>query len=437
MNSDGHATILAPTADGRVFGYNPDGSAADGWPFDSGEDAPASVNVGNLGGPYPYTAVVIAGARMHFLNYRGRQVPGSYVWNNSSFHRGCAIGDHDHDGINEVVFRAGGLLLATEMTSSYTDLYRWLGATQSSTPSLGDLDLDGNLEVVITTPGTVLVIDDDGSDVPGWPQTFDDGVTLSDPAIGHILGDFDREVAVCSNNWKAALFWSDGVMASGFPVETDGWYIYGNPVLGRVVGSDDIVFGARGGKGWSFSNIGLLNEGWPKPFQNHCELTPALGDIDQDGRNEIAFLTRDQLVVVDVGSPPSSPYNIWAMTGHDARRTGCADCPEDLLTPVPDDPETVTRISFAAPNPNPVSSSATFSFALPVQAVIELAVYDLRGRRVAVIEREELIPGRHQITWNGRDGQGRDLASGNYVAALRVRGPGVNEQLSRKVTILR
>jgi hypothetical protein len=133
MNGDGTPTILAPSADGRVFGYNPDGSTTPGWPFDSGEDAYASVNVGHLGPPYPYVAVVIAGSKMHFLNYQGRQVPGSSVWNNDSFARGCAIGDHDNDGINEVVFRAGSLLLGAEMLMTYTDLYFPLGATGETT----------------------------------------------------------------------------------------------------------------------------------------------------------------------------------------------------------------------------------------------------------------------------------------------------------------
>lgn len=38
------------------------------------------------------------------------------------------------------------------------------------------------------------------------------------------------------------------------------------------------------------------------------------------------------------------------------------------------------------------------------------------------------------ITWSGQDDRGLPLASGNYVAKLRVRGPGLNQQLIRKVT---
>ena len=436
LNGDGRPAILVPTNNGEVFGYGPDGAVLPGWPFDTGESAPASVNAGNLGPPYPYVAVVIAGTKMFYLNQRATQVPGSHAWTIAEgFHPGCAIGDHDGDGINEVVFRAGQLVLGTEMTSSSVDLYRGIGHVESGMPSLGDLDLDGDVEVVVTTDsGLIYVLDDDGSDLPGWPQVFDMGIPLSSAAIAHIRGDLVPEIAVCSANGLAGLFDAGGGLESGFPVEASSGSNGDNPVLGRVVGSDDVIFGTSGGYGWSFDNFGALNDGWPKPLGDDCEWSPAIGDIDLDSRNEIVFLTRDQLVVVDVGSAPSEPINIWGMAGHDAKRTGCSDCPEDLVTSVPGDPGAVTRVSFAAPAPNPVSGRATFSYTVPVQAVVELSVYDLRGRRVALVHREEVAPGRHMITWSGQDDRGLPLASGNYVAKLRVRGPGLNQQLIRKVT---
>jgi len=437
MNGDGTPIILAPSADGRVFGYRPDGSTAHGWPFDSGEDASASVNIGHLGPPYRYVAVVIAGSKMHFLTYQGLQVPGSFVWNNDSFVRGCAIGDHDNDGTNEVIFRAGSLVLGTEMLMNYTDLYRSLDEEGDTTPALADLDLDGNLEIVVTTPGQVHVLGDNGVDHPGWPRTFDAGIPLSDPAIAQVWSGFEPEIAVCSRDWKAALFQADGNMVPGYPVEPGGWYIRGNPVLGLVRLSPAVVFGARGSRGWAYRNNGDVVEGWPRVLSTHCELTPAMGDIDLDGRNEIIFLTLDQLVVVDVNTEPWSAVHNWLMTGHDPRRSGCSDCPDNLLTPVEEEPAAITHVRFAAPAPNPVTGRAAFQYAVPVRAVVELAVYDLRGRRVALLSREEVGPGPHRITWNGRDDSGRHLASGNYVAALRVRGPGVDEQLNRKVTILR
>lgn len=40
-------------------------------------------------------------------------------------------------------------------------------------------------------------------------------------------------------------------------------------------------------------------------------------------------------------------------------------------------------------------------------------------------------------TRNGLGNQGQTLASGVYFARLRVQGPGINEELTRKITLTR
>jgi hypothetical protein len=143
------------------------------------------------------------------------------------------------------------------------------------------------------------------------------------------------------------------------------------------------------------------------------------------------------LVVVDVNRPLLGYEESWLMAGHDAQRTGCLYCVEDLVTPVIDDPGSVTRVSFAPPSPNPSSGAANFHFSLPGPAVINLEVFDVRGHRVSLVTREEAAAGHHVATWNGRGDRGNDLASGIYFARLRVQGPGIREELTRKITLTR
>jgi hypothetical protein len=156
----------------------------------------------------------------------------------------------------------------------------------------------------------------------------------------------------------------------------------------------------------------------------------------------VVFLSFSELTVLDINAVPQTAPRTWQMYGHDHQRTGCADCPEDVLTAVgPDidtDADAVTRVSFAAPYPNPIAGSATsFSFAVPVRAQVRLEIYDLRGQRVRSVVKEELGAGSHVVSWDGRGGEGQLLASGQYFARLTVRGPGVHEQLTRKITLLR
>jgi len=69
-------------------------------------------------------------------------------------------------------------------------------------------------------------------------------------------------------------------------------------------------------------------------------------------------------------------------------------------------------------HPNPFSSETNGSFALPSASFVELAVYDVSGRRVAVIDRGERGAGESPYRWDGRDSSGGLLASGVYFLRL-------------------
>ena len=69
--------------------------------------------------------------------------------------------------------------------------------------------------------------------------------------------------------------------------------------------------------------------------------------------------------------------------------------------------------------PNPFNGATVIRFALPVTTRVELAVFDLLGQRVASLARGEYAAGNHAVRWDGRDEQGRNLASGVYLYRLR------------------
>jgi subtilisin-like proprotein convertase family protein len=102
--------------------------------------------------------------------------------------------------------------------------------------------------------------------------------------------------------------------------------------------------------------------------------------------------------------------------------------------PVSDPPDGPPRLlALGAVWPNPFNPSTHVDFDLPRPARVELAVFDLGGRRVATLASELLPAGRHQRTWEGRDGQGRPVASGLYVLRLRAEG----RTLTRKALLLK
>lgn len=439
LNGDGSPEVVAGTSGGMVLAYTAAGDVLPGWPVDTDREAEAHVVIGAIGGPYPRAVIYACDDKLYALDYHGDPWPGQ-IWRTFPgrvFNHPPAVGDVDGDGRSEVALMASHHAYAVPMTESGAAIWEILEDVASGPVSLGDFDLDGDVEMVIPLANGVLhVLDDDGDAFPGaWP--VDTGLgALNGAAVAQILGVSNPEIIVSGHDGDVSVFLSDGDEGYGWPNDVGGWYVYSKPIVGVLDGSPDVIVGARGRKAWSWSNLGQLNPGWPKTVDHHIYQTPAYGDLDQDGSAEVVLLSTDQLIVVDVNQPPSVTPRAWPMAGFDSERSGCHNCQLDLV-PVLDDPTAVTRISMAAPHPNPVAGQAEFRFAVPVPAVVELSIHDVRGRRVSLVSRQELPAGQHSLQWLGRDDHGRPVASGQYLAALRVRGAGVDETVTRKITVLK
>jgi len=97
-----------------------------------------------------------------------------------------------------------------------------------------------------------------------------------------------------------------------------------------------------------------------------------------------------------------------------------------VARPIPNHVERATHprstLRFYPPRPNPLTAGATFAFDLPAPARVDLAIYDLSGRRVATIVSGDLVAGRHVEFWNARDARGGRVAAGIYFAAFETEG---------------
>jgi hypothetical protein len=86
----------------------------------------------------------------------------------------------------------------------------------------------------------------------------------------------------------------------------------------------------------------------------------------------------------------------------------------------------VSRIELSAARPNPSSGATSFVVSLPASGDVDLAMYDLAGRRVATLWRGSLAAGSRAFTWDPGN-----AASGVYFARLIVNG----EVRSSRVTL--
>ncbi|MFO7608051.1 MAG: Ig-like domain-containing protein [Candidatus Krumholzibacteriia bacterium] len=84
-------------------------------------------------------------------------------------------------------------------------------------------------------------------------------------------------------------------------------------------------------------------------------------------------------------------------------------------------------------SPNPFNPRTTIRFSLPEAGRTRLAVYDIRGRRVALLVDDDLAAGAHAVVWDGRDGRGAQAGSGVYLYRLEARG----QVTSRRMTLVK
>jgi hypothetical protein len=84
-------------------------------------------------------------------------------------------------------------------------------------------------------------------------------------------------------------------------------------------------------------------------------------------------------------------------------------------------------------HPNPFNGETVLRFELPQGGEVELAVYNLSGQQVAALAAGPREAGSHAVRWDGRDAQGRSLASGVYLCQLR----GGGRAQVRKLLLLR
>jgi hypothetical protein len=205
-----------------------------------------------------------------------------------------AIGDLDGDGTVEVVF--GGLDHKLYVVNGENGLSNnpaiWpkdMLDTVFSSPALHDIDGDGRLDIVIgidaylVNGGRLQVLRFDGSNVSGFPKTFDQTINSS-PSIGDVDGDGQPEIVHGTGN-----FWTDANNGSG-PAPLQRLYA------------------------WNCDGTAVA--GFPVTLDGQVATSPALANLDGDPQPEIVVSTDN--------SGPSHKFHLYAWNGNGSKIFGPA-----------------------------------------------------------------------------------------------------------------
>lgn len=207
-------------------------------------------------------------------------------------------GDVDGDGDLDLVFGSKGQANTVYLNQGgpeiFTPLPVWSSAMTNKTTSvtLGDLDGDGDLDMVCGNSGEVNTVyrNQDGpfGTIPDWSSAQANQTLSID--VGDVDGDDDIDL-VCGNHGVNTLYINDNGMFSNLPlwVSSEG-YLTADVALGNVDGLYHLDLVCGNSDLFGRSNTVYLNDGtWfessPAWFSQPTTLTLgiSLGDVDGDG----------------------------------------------------------------------------------------------------------------------------------------------------------
>ncbi len=94
-----------------------------------------------------------------------------------------------------------------------------------------------------------------------------------------------------------------------------------------------------------------------------------------------------------------------------------------------------SRTGLCQNYPNPFNAETTIRFELAGEAeAVSLSIYDLMGRRLRVLSLGGMAAGSYDFVWDGRDDNGRAVASGIYFYRLEIGSSFVE---TRRMTLLK
>ncbi|MGD2090354.1 MAG: S8 family serine peptidase [Candidatus Aminicenantes bacterium] len=172
---------------------------------------------------------------------------------------------------------------------------RYIGAS----PICMDIDEDGNNEIIQSTQAYYTYIwNEDGTNVPGWPQHVQDVPSNSSSAVGDVDGDGDYEVVTTtySSGLVYAWHWQDGKLLSGHWPKALGYLVRANPLLADLDGDGDAEIIIAHDGVHVFQHDGTLL--WYYEIWN-TQAPMAAADLDGDGDIEIIVQAISSIHVLD------------------------------------------------------------------------------------------------------------------------------------------
>ena len=235
LDNDRDLEIIIGGSDGKMYVCHHDGSNySTNWPFNTGKnDLSSSPAVSDIDRDGNYEIIFIAG--------------NNTAWNLTA---NCSLYVKDEFG-NDKPGWSGGRSIGN------------IGHIILTSPAVGNLDSDDQLEIVVGTQTQVFAWNHDGSNLTGWPIAGFSGMSSSS-AIADIDELAGPEVIIGSGDHNLYAWHADGSKVKGWPLITGDW-IAASPAIGDIDGDGDyeVVAGSMDKSIYVWNTKGTTNKDWP------------------------------------------------------------------------------------------------------------------------------------------------------------------------------
>jgi len=285
------------------------------------------------------------------------------------------------------------------------------------------------------------------------------------PVAAHTFSNVTQDHTIAASFAVDAFSLQVNVSGAGAVSRDPDHPSYGAGAVVQLTATPDSGFAFTGWSGdatGSDNPLSLTMDGSKVVTASFADVAPPLVEVTSPDSGEVwlvgstkdvtwTALDNDTVTVVDlllsrhgVGGPfesivdalPNSGLYAWNVSGptsdsalvkvvaHDAATNLGEDVSDSLFTigdATAAQPGPVAALTLGFVQPNPATQGATFTFALPRESAVRLAIMDVQGREVAVLLSGTRAAGWHSAAWNGRSGSGH-AGPGVYFAELKSEG---------------
>jgi hypothetical protein len=359
ITGDGKPEVVVSNVNNEILAWSAQGVLLTGFPKTIGTATRNRIALADIDGDGVKDIVAADDTgSIKVLRSNGSLVPGFPVSVGNGIQENPSVADLDHDGKPEIVSVIDGTLI-TVVSSTGVVKPGWPKSGSFFFKGIGDLDGDGNLEIVTGGLHQVTAFRLDGSVVAGWPKDLGDTFATS-LAVADVDGDGKAEIFSGSLNETNGTL--DGINAwSGSGANLPGWPAVA-PAFACCAGYQGLVLADVDGDGQVevigqhdddqaatlsvFRLNGTLNSTLTRPVPAPgpgLESSPAVADLDGDGLLELVNIDGfGQMFVWDM--PGSANTRLpWPMFQQNPEHSGA---PNKKGVPLPARIEAESYVRF-------------------------------------------------------------------------------------------